>query len=494
VLEETPETTTAEQPVASEVEEAANVVEEAEAAPAEGEEDVPEADGDETVEDVSNVQDTNANGETDTAAMDEEELGENPPMENTADDIPAENDLSPADDAPPAAESAVEGGEAAQDEEAQDERPLEYRETEEERELREDLEYQERIAQEEQQHHYLADEYSEEEEEEEEETVDRARLIELYKEAVAEREKLLSDNLSLQNKIFIHLQSKHQGDENKDAEKSVTDHEQRYHKTLAQLEDLHEDQRKVEYLYDRAATDMKLRLDEKDGKAQEIKDSFLEFKREIARGSEHSRTGKPMVDRVIEVLEDTEFKRDSEVEKVRLKNIILKNQLRKLDASIRQKEELAEGLHLIDFEQLKIENQTFNEKIEDRNEELLKLRKKINTTVQVLTHLKEKLQFIQAENQELKKTLTSLEEEVSSHRDALTLAKQQRDVFRSENQRLKQRAGLVGNDALLLDYEKKEKRAQEMRIELKSLIETHKLMTSQLKELNMECDMLVVSQ
>ena len=34
-------------------------------------------------------------------------------------------------------------------------------------------------------------------------------------------------------------------------------------------------------------------------------------------------------------------------------------------------EELAEGLHLIDFEQLKIENQTYNEKIEERNEVIL---------------------------------------------------------------------------------------------------------------------------
>ena len=46
------------------------------------------------------------------------------------------------------------------------------------------------------------------------------------------------------------------------------------------------------------------------------------------------------------------------------------------------------GLHLIDFEQLKIENQTLNEKIEERNEELLKLRKKTTTTVQVPTRLK----------------------------------------------------------------------------------------------------------
>jgi histone deacetylase 6 len=45
---------------------------------------------------------------------------------------------------------------------------------------------------------------------------------------------------------------------------------------------------------------------------------------------------------------------------------------------------LSEGLHLIDFEQLKIENQSLNEKIEERNEELLKLRKKTTTTVQVI--------------------------------------------------------------------------------------------------------------
>jgi hypothetical protein len=78
------------------------------------------------------------------------------------------------------------------------------------------------------------------------------------------------------------------------------------------------------------------------------------------------------------------------------------------------------GLHLIDFEQLKIENQTLNEKIEERNEELLKLRKKTTTTVQVLTHLKEKLQFVQAENQVLKHDLADLEIELTNKRDVRT--------------------------------------------------------------------------
>ena len=68
---------------------------------------------------------------------------------------------------------------------------------------------------------------------------------------------------------------------------------------------------------------------------------------------------------------------------MRLRNINLRMILRKLESQLRSKEQLAEGLHLIDFEQLKIENQTLNEKIEERNEELHKLRKKNTSNVQV---------------------------------------------------------------------------------------------------------------
>ena len=35
---------------------------------------------------------------------------------------------------------------------------------------------------------------------------------------------------------------------------------------------------------------------------------------------------------------------------------------------------------MIDYEQLKIENQTYNEKVEERNEDLLKFNAKINST------------------------------------------------------------------------------------------------------------------
>ena len=135
------------------------------------------------------------------------------------------------------------------------------------------------------------------------------------------------------------------------------------------------------------------------------------------------------------------------------------------------------GLHLIDFEQLKIENQTLNEKIEERNEELLKLRKKTTTTVQVLTHLKEKLQFVQAENQVRKHELSDLEVELTAKRDVLTQVKHERDAMRGENANRKQQRGLVSSEELLIDFEKRRLDILAKRQQMKQLEERYKRVT-----------------
>jgi len=179
----------------------------------------------------------------------------------------------------------------------------------------------------------------------------------------------------------------------------------------------------------------------------------------VARSSENSRTGKPIPERVIQERMALAQRKEEEVERVRLKNITARNRMKKLEAHLKAKEELAEGLHLIDFEQLKIENQSLNEKIEERNEELLKLRKKTTTTVQVLTHLKEKLQFVQKQAEGLHGELSSLDSELAGKRDLLNREKLERDALRTENARIKAASGIISNTSLLDDLEAhKEKR------------------------------------
>jgi len=191
--------------------------------------------------------------------------------------------------------------------------------------------------------------------------------------------------------------------------------------------------------FDQLAHDLQTRLDDKEYKASEITMSFQEFKREIMSKAQNSRTGKPISKRLMEQYESAEQKKDSDLEKVRLRNISLRTSLRKLERQLRAREQLAEGLHMIDFEQLKIENQTLNEKIEERNEELAKLKRKKTSTVQVLTHIREKLKFVENQNEIVRSNLGDVEHLIMGQRAVLTSAKHDRDFVRDDNAELKRK-------------------------------------------------------
>ncbi len=76
------------------------------------------------------------------------------------------------------------------------------------------------------------------------------------------------------------------------------------------------------------------------------------------------------------------------VDKLRLNNTTLRNQRAKLMAQHRQKEEMGEVLHEVDFDQLKIENSQFLEIIDGKNKELLRLKLTAGKILQELTFLR----------------------------------------------------------------------------------------------------------
>ncbi|XP_028395496.1 coiled-coil domain-containing protein 96-like [Dendronephthya gigantea] len=283
----------------------------------------------------------------------------------------------------------------------------------------------------------------------------RAELLERYQQAVEERSALQTLNSQFQHKLAEYFKKKKTDDRQQEIEKNVSDQEQRYIKYLANLDELQTDLSSEQESYKEQIEELKERCSEKQSKVQEVRDEFRKHKSDIAKQALNSRSGRQIPIKDIEQYQQLEQKKDHEVMLVRLENIKLKNRLKKREMQLKAKEELAEGLHLIDFEQLKIENQTYNEKIEERNEELLKLRKKITTTVQVLTHLKEKLQFVQGENGEQRNKLKTVDANVAQKRDILTRTKQARDALRIDNVKLRQKCGLLGNEPLLRDYEER---------------------------------------
>ena len=141
---------------------------------------------------------------------------------------------------------------------------------------------------------------------------------------------------------------------------------------------------------------------------------FTKMKKGAALKSYSMQSGKAMTPKELDAFLERERQKELGVISVRIENIKLNNQLKKRKKELRSKEEFGEGLHMIDFEQLKIENQTYNEKIEERNEELMKLKKKINNTVQILSHVKEKLQFVSVENEKEKERLATHDNQVKN--------------------------------------------------------------------------------
>ncbi|KAJ1502548.1 Coiled-coil domain-containing protein 96, partial [Coelomomyces lativittatus] len=284
---------------------------------------------------------------------------------------------------------------------------------------------------------------------------DRSKCISDIKTAYMNLENLRYQNSQLQTKISELFRKRRSEDKSLESDKSVMDQEKRYAVIMGQYKQILATYNDLKKVNANAEGDLRLKLKVKKVEVSEKAAELFKYRRQVAMASEHSRTGKGIPIKALEQLEALEEKKGQHVSLVRLENIKLRNKLKRHEHILHQKEELAEGLHLIDFEQLKIENQTYNEKIEERNEELLKLRKKITNIVQVLAHIKEKLEFVQVENKDLIQTLQSLDELVSKRRDALPQSKQKREALRKSNIFLKQKHGLLGNEPLLRDFEER---------------------------------------
>jgi chromosome segregation ATPase len=180
-------------------------------------------------------------------------------------------------------------------------------------------------------------------------------------------------------------------------------------------------------------------LEEIDLRIAEIKKENFEFKRDIVVGAENPRTGLPMAEKVAKYMDDLVRRKDAVVEKTKMKNASLDQQIRKVEVSLRQKDEGGESLHAIDFHQLEIENKQYLEKIEDRNQELLRLKLTTGSTVQMLTSLKKKLAALTSEQEWLKREIMHRDAALTRLSDEVERVTSDRDSARSVNDRAKHR-------------------------------------------------------
>ncbi|KAL6040112.1 hypothetical protein STEG23_000113 [Scotinomys teguina] len=307
----------------------------------------------------------------------------------------------------------------------------------------------------------------------------RGELVDQYHALLVERNRYQRYNVYLQQKIAETLRKK--GLEaaepvEKGTGQEPPEKEQAYLRYLAMLEELKKQEADDLEWYREEVREMKQQCQEKQARVEKEWRRFQTLKKQVVMqvmGSCRMRGGRQAALREVEQIQALEDKKEKEMSAVRLENVQLKQTLVHFETRMKAQEDLAEGLLLIDFEQLKIENQTFNEKVEERNEELLKLRTKVTSNVQIITHIKEKLSFIDMENACKKAQLLEVEAQVALGRDLLTKTKQARDSLRTDNIRLNQKCGLLGKESLLRDLEKKVEKTELLNKRLETLKRHH---------------------
>ncbi|XP_062069173.1 coiled-coil domain-containing protein 96 [Lepus europaeus] len=308
----------------------------------------------------------------------------------------------------------------------------------------------------------------------------RSELLEQYRALLAERGRYQRYNLCLQHRIAEALRRKKglEAGEAPDraAEAEAPEKERAYVRHLAALEELRKQEADDLEWYRQELAQLQQQAGEKLARAEREWRRFQALKRQVvlqAMGSGRLRGGRQAAVREVEQLQALEERKECEVRAVRLENVQLRQSLAHFETRMRAQESLAEGLLLIDFEQLKIENQTFSEKVEERSEELLRLQGKVTSHVQVVTHVREKLHFVDTENACKKAQLLEIEAQVAQGRDVLTKTKQARDSLRVDNVKLSQRCGLLGKEALLRDLEEKADRTAALTQRLEALQRHH---------------------
>ncbi|XP_008573201.1 PREDICTED: coiled-coil domain-containing protein 113 isoform X1 [Galeopterus variegatus] len=172
---------------------------------------------------------------------------------------------------------------------------------------------------------------------------------------------------------------------------SVLTVDQKLELVQKELEDMKEEIRHMRANAERDLQHHEAIIEEAEIRWTEVQRAVYEFEKDILKTISKKKGSILATQKVMKYIEDMNRRRDNMKDKLRLKNVSLKVQRKKILSQLRQKEELGEALHEVDFQQLKIENAQFLETIEARNQELIQLKLASGNTLQVLNTYKSKL-------------------------------------------------------------------------------------------------------
>ncbi|XP_068812287.1 cilia- and flagella-associated protein 263 isoform X1 [Struthio camelus] len=168
----------------------------------------------------------------------------------------------------------------------------------------------------------------------------------------------------------------------------------------------------------------------------DVKKAISDFDKDIISTISLKKGSIVASEKLLRYMEEKNHQRDLMKEKLRLKNDSLKSYKKKLQQQLRQKEQMGETLREIRFEQLQIRNMQYQEKIDEKNQELLQLKLTSGKTVQVLNFYKRRLQNAMETSVCLMKDISQRKELMEKIEREAILVEEERAKAESLNKKL----------------------------------------------------------
>jgi hypothetical protein len=282
------------------------------------------------------------------------------------------------------------------------------------------------------------------------------------------------ESIKRENKLYesyINRNAKHEPieneDESKEAEKKpkarkrglqqvqevkTLSLQEKHDIATAELEELkksiQEGQKKSEELLEW----LKAVLDEIDINIAEIKREAHEFKRDIVLGSENSRTGKIVAEKLIKYIEERIRMKDTVISKNHENNQKLNRSIAKEKQKISKKEQANDDLQFIDFHQLQIENKKLVRDIDDRNKQLLSLKVTSGKSTQRLTNIKDTLSKEEKKYKELAQEIEDATQQIEVNMKNIQKVKKMTKLINRKQKKYKQQKYESDNLPSVSDY------------------------------------------
>jgi hypothetical protein len=200
----------------------------------------------------------------------------------------------------------------------------------------------------------------------------------------------------------------------KTSEPYSADQEVRYHKQLLAFEEIRTTEKNEREAITKEIKGMKNRKDELVAELNAEFDSLIQREREIGKELINTKTGKVLHERLVEKLLLKQTSKLKALNEARLAFIKLRDQVSAKQAQLQSLTTHGQNLNLIDYEQLQMENQSYADKIEKRDEEIQQMHNKATLAIHLIANMKEKSFAIDERMDELSDMLEHTETKLIS--------------------------------------------------------------------------------